>query len=180
MAKDFDSTGDITPDTGSDVGNNTGSDRGGDLASDDGVDLNAGGGNLAKTSVKDRLIAAGLLPVAATGVYDRPNEHVQDLLNDPVHEYQQTVDRPPDKTPQEWAAEIGATIREGGLAEETHPDSLVVQESETGQGSPDYVGLSPEQVAEQTAQQQGFTTVSSESEQSVDTFSDENDKQETT
>jgi hypothetical protein len=45
MAKDFDTSGDIVPDTGDNVSSDAGSDCGGDLAHDTGVDLNDGAGN---------------------------------------------------------------------------------------------------------------------------------------
>ena len=126
MAKDFDTGGDIPPDAGSVVSNDAGANSGGDIASNDGVDLNAGDANFAKASVKDRLIAAGLIPVAATGAYAQPNEHVQGILNDPVPGYHQTIDMPPNKTPEDWAAEMGETIREGDPAPEA--PELTVEE----------------------------------------------------
>ena len=142
----------MMPEVGSEVSKGTGADSGGDIAGDDGVDLNAGDGNLAKSSARDRLIAAGLLPVAATGAYEQPNEHVQGILNDPVPGYHQTIELPPHKTPQEIAAEMGATIREGDPAPES--DVPPVFEPVAEQPPPDDVATKEDLLAHAVAMEE--------------------------
>jgi len=91
-------------DSGSDID----TDFGGDLASDDGVDLNSGidnakdytttGPNLEKTGIGGRVGAAAQIPL---GIFSGstayvPNEHVQEIMNEPVAGYHQVYERPED------------------------------------------------------------------------------------
>jgi len=187
MAKDFDSSGDMIPDTGCDVSKDTGVDNGGDLASDAGVDLNAGDakGGFAKAydvppppppiSAEIQVIDQDNGPFAGQPIgQDSEPFGGQYGTREELEERMQQMNESVEGI-AEGIAEAEQRRRE---AEELLEQNNTAWEEAAAQGI-DPV-LTPEQVAEQTAQQQGFTIVSSEGEQAADTSSDETDKQETT
>ncbi|MCL2745197.1 MAG: hypothetical protein FWE67_15245 [Planctomycetaceae bacterium] len=169
MAKDIV----VCSDAAADVGGNAGgtSDFGGDLADDKGIDLNAevqkeqdisdSTGSI--KSVKGvfagtmAMFAAAFTPLAPLD--QQPNEG----------------------KPLDVPAGIGASIEEGDPA----PDNRGIEEQvprkpETEQlppnKPPNYVGQTLEQVAEQTVEQQGYSIVSPET-QDTDTYSNDKDEQ---
>jgi hypothetical protein len=163
MAKDFSSSSDISSDIG---GAGAGSDFGGDLAGDQGVDLNGGidntGGhknsspNMSKSWGTKLGILGGVLatPGVAVAGTDMPNEHVQGIMNEPTADYHQIYERP---DPRENMIAQGA-----GPANESEVIDVPIKpetEQRPPNPPPDYVGQTPEQVAEQIAEQQGYRIV---------------------
>ena len=76
-------------------------DFGGDLAKNEGIDLNADSGtnNVSKTLERStgQRISAGLLTpfaIAGGGTGDTPNEHVQDIMNEPIAGHHQVYEMP--------------------------------------------------------------------------------------
>ena len=118
MAKDFATGDDVNSDVGSDTGSVERSDFGGDLAGDNGIDLNADAQSLSKGG--KRGLAAGLAGLGVvTGpfapLHDQPTGHNPPLSDVPA--IIQPIDRPI-KTPEEVAAEMGATIEQGDTVDE--------------------------------------------------------------
>jgi hypothetical protein len=117
MEKGYESINDSNVEI-NDSGSDAVTDFGGDLASDDGVDLNSGiddvkdyaltSPNLEKTGIGGRFGAAAQIPL---GIFSgstayAPNEHVQEIMNEPVAGYHQVYERPED--PYSGAIKDGA------------------------------------------------------------------------
>ena len=144
MAKDFATGGDVSSDVGSNTDSVARSDFGGDLANDNGVDLNAN--DVAKADGGRRGLAAGLAGVGVVTspfapLADQPidTNNPDSILGPrteihapaperPQQTFEQqypgwaisdgTIEESPLPTPLEEAAEIGATIEQGGTVDE--------------------------------------------------------------
>jgi len=149
MAKDFDTSSDMIPEVGSEVSRDTGADYGGDIASDDGVDLNAGDatkadGGFAKAtmmsydaSLPEDYTADGTRPPDSAIYTEAP---ARPSLEDQYPGWNitdGTSEASGQRTPQDVAEDLNALGEYAGPAEESHPDSLIVEEPVAEQHPPD-------------------------------------------